>query len=107
MKNTAWAIRLLASLFLVGTLAGVAGCASTSTKESTGQYLDDSAITTKVKTAIFGDPKLKVLQISVKTFKGEVQLSGFVDSAETAAHAADVARKVEGVKSVRNDLVVK
>jgi osmotically-inducible protein OsmY len=107
MKNTTWAIRLFASLFLAAALTGLAGCASTSTKESTGQYIDDSAITTKVKTAIFGDPKLKVLQISVKTYKGEVQLSGFVDSAESAAHAADVASKVEGVKSVRNDLVVK
>jgi osmotically-inducible protein OsmY len=83
------------------------GCASTRTQESTGQYVDDSTITTKVKAAIFDEPSLKTLQINVKTFKGEVQLSGFVDSAQSAAKAGEVARSVNGVVSVKNDLVVK
>ena len=83
------------------------GCASTPTRESSGQYLDDSAITTKVKAAIFDDPSLKVLQINVETFKGEVQLSGFVDSAQNIRRAREVARSVMGVRSVKNDLIVK
>lgn len=107
MKNATWVIRTFSSLFLAAALTGLASCASSPTTESTGQYIDDSAITTKVKTAIFEDPKLKVLQITVKTFKGEVQLSGFVDSAATASHAVEVARGVKGVKSVKNDLIVK
>lgn len=83
------------------------GCASTPTKESTGEYVDDSTITTKVKAAIFNDPALKVFQINVETFKGEVQLSGFVDSAQTVKKAGEVARSVGGVKSVKNNLIVK
>jgi osmotically-inducible protein OsmY len=83
------------------------GCASTRTSESTGGYVDDSAVTTKVKSAILMDSSLKVMQINVETFKGEVQLSGFVDSQQSAAKAAEVARGVKGVKSVKNDLIVK
>lgn len=83
------------------------GCASTPTKESTGEYVDDSTITTKVKAAIFNDPALKVFQINVETFKGEVQLSGFVDSAQAVKKAGEVARSVGGVKSVKNNLIVK
>jgi osmotically-inducible protein OsmY len=83
------------------------GCASTPTRESSGEYVDDSAITTRVKAAIFDDPSLKVLQINVETFKGEVQLSGFVDSAQNVRKAGEVARSVRGVKSVKNDLIVK
>jgi osmotically-inducible protein OsmY len=83
------------------------GCAATRTHESTGEYVDDSTITTKVKSAVFADPSLKVLQINVETFKGVVQLSGFVDTRQNATKAAEVARGVTGVKSVKNDLVVK
>ena len=83
------------------------GCAATRTHESTGQYVDDSTITTKVKAAIFDEPSLKTLQINVKTYKGEVQLSGFVDSEHSAAKAGEVARSVNGVVSVKNDLIVK
>jgi osmotically-inducible protein OsmY len=83
------------------------GCASTPTKESTGEYVDDSTITTKVKAAIFNDPALKVFQINVETFKGEVQLSGYVDSAKNVEKAGEVARSVGGVKSVKNNLNVK
>jgi osmotically-inducible protein OsmY len=83
------------------------GCAATPKHESTGQYVDDSVITTRVKTAIFNEDTLKTLQINVKTYKGVVQLSGFVDSARNVAKAADVAKRVEGVASVENALLVK
>ena len=97
-------LRLLISLVLV---ASVAGCAGGKTYESTGEYIDDSAITSKVKASILKDPKLKVFQINVKTFKGTVQLSGFVDSTGMATRAAEIARTVKGVKVVNNSLIVK
>jgi osmotically-inducible protein OsmY len=83
------------------------GCASTQNRESTGEYVDDTAITAKVKTAIFNEDSLKTMQISVKTFKGEVQLSGFVNSASVVKRAGEVARGVNGVTSVKNDLLIK
>ena len=83
------------------------GCASTPTREGTGEYVDDSAITTKVKAAIINEPSLKVFQINVETFKGDVQLSGFVDSAQSVRKAGEVARGVTGVRSVKNNLIVK
>jgi osmotically-inducible protein OsmY len=99
--------RILSFLICIGLIAAFLGCASTPTRESSGEYVDDSAITTRVKAAIFDDPSLKVLQINVETFKGEVQLSGFVDSAQNVRRAGEVARSVRGVKSVKNDLIVK
>lgn len=97
-------LRFLISLLLV---ISVAGCAGGKTHESTGEYIDDSTITTKVKASILGTPKLRSHQISVETFKGVVQLSGFVDSSEAATRAVEVARKVKGVKMVNNSLIVK
>ncbi|KAF5034820.1 Osmotically-inducible protein Y [anaerobic digester metagenome] len=88
-------------------LASLVGCAGTRTKESTGQYVDDSTITAKVKAAIFEEDSLKSMQITVVTFKGVVQLSGFVDSSRSVSKAGQIVRNVEGVKSVKNDLVVK
>ncbi|MBU3639828.1 BON domain-containing protein [Polynucleobacter sp. AP-RePozz3-80-G7] len=82
-------------------------CAGSATSESAGQYIDDSAITTKVKAAIFNDPSLKSLEINVVTFKGEVQLSGFVGSIEQTNRAFDVAKTINGVTSVKNDMRVK
>jgi osmotically-inducible protein OsmY len=84
-----------------------AGCAPTSTSEGTGGYFDDSVITTKVKTAIFNDSSLHVTQINVETYKGEVQLSGFVSTTAEIDKAGSVAKGVAGVKSVTNDLKVK
>jgi hyperosmotically inducible protein len=84
-----------------------AGCASTPTEEGTGEFLDDSVITAKVKTAILRDINLKVTQIKVITFKGDVQLSGTVDSQDAAQIAVKVAQGVAGVKSVKSDLQVK
>jgi len=82
-------------------------CALTSTKSSTGEYIDDSVITTKVKALLAEDDFLKSFQISVETYKGVVQLSGFVNTQDAAAKAGQIARSVEGVKSVKNDLIVK
>lgn len=99
--------RFLNYLACVLMMAVFIGCAGTGKQESTGQYLDDSVITTKVKAAVFNEPSLKVLQINVETFKGEVQLSGFVDSADSARKAGEVAARITGVKSIRNNLVVR
>ena len=99
--------RILSFLVCIVLVTAFMGCASTQKREGTGEYLDDSAITTKVKAAIFNEPSLKVFQINVETFKGEVQLSGFVDSAKSVTKAGEVARGVKGVKSVKNNLIVK
>lgn len=98
---------IISLLVCVGLITAFMGCASTQKHESTGQYIDDSAITTKVKAGILQEDKLKTLQINVETFKGVVQLSGFVDSNQSVAKAGEVARRVEGVKDVKNNLVVK
>jgi osmotically-inducible protein OsmY len=97
-------LRLLISLVLA---VSIAGCAGGRTYESTGEFFDDTTITTKVKASILGDSKLRVFQISVETFKGNVQLSGFVDSSAMATRAAEVARTIKGVKMVNNSLIVK
>jgi len=99
--------RILSFLVCIALVTVFLGCASTPKKEGTGEYIDDSAITTKVKAAIFNEPSLKVFQINVETFKGEVQLSGFVDSAQSVKKAGEVARSVKGVRSVKNNLIVK
>jgi len=93
--------------FVGASMLFALGCAGTPTQESTGEYLDDSTITTKVKSAIYNEPSLKVAQINVKTFKSAVQLSGFVDSYDDVYKAGSVARAVKGVSSVENDLKVK
>jgi len=83
------------------------GCASTKTESSTGELIDDTVITAKVKTAIFQDEELSASEISVETFKGAVQLSGFVSESSDVSRASDVTRGVAGVVSVKNSLVVK
>ena len=98
--------RFTAFVFAV-LLAGLAGCASTSTRESTGQYIDDTAITTQVKAAIFKTPGIKSTEVNVETFKGTVQLSGFVSSRDDMNRAVELARAVKGVTSVKNDMRVK
>lgn len=101
-------MRSLASIVTACAIAlGTAACVGSTTKESTGQYIDSAAITTKVKTAIARDDALSVFDINVETYKDVVQLSGFVDSPAAKAHATTVARDVRGVREVRNDLVVK
>ena len=99
--------RLVTCLFCIGLVAAFLCCAATKTRESTGQYVDDSMITAKVKAAILDEPRLKSLQIEVTTYQGVVQLSGFVDSVQSAQLAGSVAGTVGGVTRVTNDLVVK
>ena len=94
---------LVATTMLLGTL----GCASTRTHEGTGQYVDDSVITTKIKSAILGEPGLKVSEINVETFKGVVQLSGCVSTRNDIDSAIRLAHNVDGVKSVKNDMQLK
>ncbi len=100
-------IHLLKNVLLVILLVTFVGCASTASREGTGEYIDNSVITTKVKAAIFGDESLKSSEINVETFKGVVQLSGFVSSQADINRAVEVARSVKGVTSVKNDMRVK
>jgi len=104
MKKRNIVIHFLVLLMLIATFAA---CASTRTQESTGEYVDDSVITTKVKSLLAADDFLKSFQISVETFQGTVQLSGFVNSQQAVNKANEITRSVKGVKSVKNDLVVK
>ena len=97
----------IATGLFVASLFAVAGCASTPTKEGTGEYVDDSVLTTKVKASIFNEPTLKSTEINVETFKGIVQLSGFVRSQADTHKAVEVARGVSGVKSVKDDMRLK
>jgi osmotically-inducible protein OsmY len=99
--------KYLSAFFLAFALVSVVGCASTAKQEGTGEYVDDTAITTKVKAAIFNEPSLKSAEINVETFKGVVQLSGFVSSKAAEDKAVAVARTVGGVKSVKNDMRLK
>jgi hyperosmotically inducible periplasmic protein len=95
-------------LILLGlVLAILSACAPTGTHRGTGEVIDDAAITTRVKTAFAADPQVKATEVQVETYKGTVQLSGFIDSSESAARAAQLARDVPGVKEVRNSMVIK
>jgi hyperosmotically inducible protein len=99
--------KYFSAVFLAVSLGSFAGCAPTPKQQGTGEYIDDSVITTKVKAAILEDPLTKVLEVKVKTFKGDVQLSGFVSSRAEADRAVELARGVAGVKSVKDDMVIK
>jgi osmotically-inducible protein OsmY len=102
-----YAVTALGTIFSTLLLAASLGRASTRTQDGIGEYLDDSAITAKVKTAILEETGLKVSEITVETFKGVVQLSGFVSSSEDIGTAMRVARSVNGVASVKNDMQLK
>jgi osmotically-inducible protein OsmY len=106
MKNSIKLIALLA-LPAAGLVSFSAGCAGTATRQSTGEYVDDAAVTAKVKAALVQDEIVKAMQVDVTTFKGNVQLSGFVDTAEQKARAAQLAATVEGVTEVTNNISVK
>lgn len=105
MSNTL--MRRLLAGFLFLSMGLLAACASTSRSEGTGEYIDDTVITTRVKAAIFNDPTLKSSEINVETFKGRVQLSGFVNSREDINRAVALTRGVPGVTSVANDMRLK
>lgn len=98
---------LVTLLALGGTAAIYSGCAATSTRESTGEFIDDATLTTKVKAAFVKDPVVKAIDVKVDTFKGAVQLSGFVDNAEQKARAEQIAAGIQGVASVRNNITLK
>ena len=100
-------LKYFSAFFMALALLFSMGCASTSTQEGTGEYIDDSVITTKVKAAIFNEPTLKSAEINVETFKGVVQLSGFIVSTSDMDKAVKIARGVKGVTSVKNDIRVK
>jgi osmotically-inducible protein OsmY len=104
MKKRNIAIHFLVLLMLI---AAFAACASTPTRESTGEYIDDSVITTKVKSLLAADDFLKSFQIGVETYQGTVQLSGFVNSQKAVDKAVEIVRSVKGIKSIKNDLIVK
>jgi len=104
MKKRNLVIRCFVILILIAALAA---CASTRTQSSTGEFVDDSVITTKVKSLLAADNFLKSFQIGVESFKGEVQLSGFVNSQKAVDKAVEITRSVKGVTSVKNDLIVK
>lgn len=97
----------LASMMFAASLLAVTGCASTADRESPGAYIDDTVITAKVKASIFNEPTIKASEINVETYKGDVQLSGFVADPADAAKAVEIARGVKGVTSVKNDVRVK
>ncbi len=98
---------VISYLVLLALIATFAACASTSTRESTGEYVDDSVITTKIKSLLAADNLLKSFQIGVETYQGTVQLSGFVNSRQAVDKADEIAKSVKGVKSVKNNLIVK
>jgi len=108
MKTRNIVIRCLVLLMLITSTTTIfMACASTSTQESTGQYVDDSVITSKVKSLLANDDFFKSFKISVETYKGTVQLSGFVNSQKAVDRAGEIARSVKGVKNVKNNLIVK
>ena len=104
MKKRNIVIPFLVLLMLIATFAA---CAATRTHESTGEYVDDSVITNKVKALLAEDDFLKSFQISVESFKGTVQLRGFVNSQKAVDKAGEITRSVKGVKSIKNNLIVK
>jgi len=97
-------IQRISAIIIASLLLAFAGCASTDKQEGTGEYIDDTVLTGKVKAAVFNDASLKSAEIKVETYKGVVQLSGFVSSDADIAKAVELARQIEGVRSVKNDM---
>ncbi|WP_394753294.1 BON domain-containing protein [Crenothrix sp.] len=100
-------IKFLSAFFIIMTLLSAQGCGSTHKREATGEYVDDSVITTKVKAELVRDPNVSAAEVNVETFKGEVQLSGFVSSRADMDRAIEIARGVTGVVSVKNKMNLK
>lgn len=99
--------RLITAAFTAAVAITAVGCASSPTEKSAGEYVDDAVISTKVKAALAADPNVKATEVNVETFKGDVQLSGFVAQPQDAQRAVEIARGVKGVTSVKNDIRVK
>jgi len=106
-KSNMKQIKRLSVIFLAVVFASILGCAGSPTQESTGEYVTDSWITTKVKAALVEDRQVKATEVNVETFKGVVQLSGFVSSNAAMNQAVYVARGIKGVTSVKNDMRIK
>ena len=104
MKKRNFAVHFLVLLMLIATIAA---CAATRTQESAGEFVDDSVITTKVKSLLAADDFLKSFDIGVESFKGNVQLSGFVNTQKAIDKAVEIVKSVKGVKSIKNSLMVK
>ncbi len=100
-------VKSIFAVLVLSLAVGLVGCAGTETTRSTGEYVDDTTITSKVKTKLIQDQALKAFQIDVETYNGQVLLSGFVENPDQVQRAVDAAREVEGVKSVKNALVVR
>jgi osmotically-inducible protein OsmY len=108
MNRTVYKMMSTATVLLgLASTGALVSCAGGQGKESTGEYVDDVATSTKVRAKILQDPDVKISQIKVTTYKGTVQLSGFVDNQQMAQKAAEIAKTVDGVQSVKNDLVVR
>ncbi len=107
MKKSVHILTVLLAVASPVAFFGFSGCAGSSTRESTGEYVDDSAITAKVKAALAKDDGVKAREVNVETFKGTVQLSGFVNSQAEKSRAADIAKGIQGVESVKNNITVK
>ncbi|WP_409525389.1 BON domain-containing protein [Nitrincola sp. MINF-07-Sa-05] len=99
--------KVVSAFILMLLIVSLAACGSTYNQSSTGEYIDDSVITTKVKAEILNDPELKIMEINVETFKGTVQLSGFVGTQAHISRATQIARSVDGVVAVKNDIRLK
>ena len=97
-------LKRLSAVFISALLVSALGCATQSEPQSPGAYMGDSWVTTQVKNKILNEPSLKVTQINVETYQSVVQLSGFVDNAASRTKAAEIARSVQGVKTVKNNL---
>ena len=98
---------LVAAMVAIASVPALTACQATNSRESTAEYFDDATITTKVKAALAQDPQVKAYQVGVETYRGVVQLSGFVDSEASVRRAAQVAQGVSGVRSVKNDVRIK
>jgi len=107
MKKKNIVKHFLSFLLLLVMIVTIAACTSTRTQSSTGEYVDDSVITTKVKSLLAADDLLKSFKISVETYKGTVQLSGFVNSQKAVDKAGEITKTVKGVTSIKNNLIVK
>jgi hyperosmotically inducible protein len=103
MKKTSYLSAILIAVICTLTL----GCASTRTQESSGEYLSDTWITTKIKTSLAKDSVVKATEVNVETFKGAVQLTGFVTSKAAMDQAVVIAKNVDGVTSVKNGMQIK
>jgi osmotically-inducible protein OsmY len=99
--------KYLSAIFMACALVAFAGCESTAQNRGTVETADDAAITAKVKTALINDPAVKANEINVNTYRGVVQLTGFVSSNSAATRAVEIASNTSGVKSVKNDMRLK